>query len=212
MHLESVQIGVARPSTAARRGSTGIYKEPVDRALVTKAGVDGDVIVDIEVHGGPDQAVYVYGRDDYDTWADELDRPLPGGLFGENLTLSSLGARPTRVGDRYRIGELVLEVTSPRIPCATFQEKLGERDWVRRFRAAGRPGAYCRVLSEGEVTKGDPVERVPAPDSNLSLDELTELYFDRAPDAERLRAALASPVASRAREFLEGRLARKVDD
>jgi MOSC domain-containing protein YiiM len=161
------------------------------------------------VHGGADQAVYLYGRDDYDAWADELDRPLPGGMFGENLTLSSLGLPPIRVGDRFRIGDVLLEVTSPRVPCATFQEKLGEPDWVRRFRAAGRPGAYCRVLAGGEVAPGDAVERIPAPVSNITLDELEALYFDRAPDPERLRVALASPVASRARDFLERRLGRR---
>jgi MOSC domain-containing protein YiiM len=204
--LESVNVGHRTVIAAARLGESGIVKQPVDSARITIDGVDGDVIVDTDVHGGPDQAVYVYARDDYDHWAAELRRPLTPGSFGENLTVSTMGGAPVRVGDRYRIGAVLLEVTMPRVPCRTFAAVMDEPDWVRRFRSARRPGYYCRVLSEGDVAAGDPIERLAAPGTNVTIDELADLFADRSADRGRVMAALRSPVAQRGRAHLERRL------
>jgi MOSC domain-containing protein YiiM len=192
----------------ARTISTGIDKRPAERAYVGTLGLRGEVVADTEHHGGRDQAVYVYSREDYAWWESELGRPLAGGSFGENLTLSSFGTDPVRIGDRFYVGPVVLEVTSPRIPCSTFATHMAEERWVLRFRDAERPGFYARVLLEGDVEAGDRVEREPAPAASLPLLELFRLYYDRDADADRLRQALAAPVDERARADLEERLGR----
>jgi MOSC domain-containing protein YiiM len=115
----------------ARTISTGIRKTPVERGYVGTLGLVGDVVADEENHGGPDQAIYVYSSEDYAWWGQELGGLAAPGTFGENLTLSSFGSEPVRIGDRYRVGEALLEVTAPRIPCATFATRMGELNWVR---------------------------------------------------------------------------------
>ena len=192
----------------ARTIATGIDKQPAGRAYVGTLGLRDDVVADTEHHGGRDQAVYVYSREDYAWWETELGRSLAGGSFGENLTLSSFGTDLVRIGDRFHVGPVVLEVTSPRIPCSTFATHMAEEGWVRRFRDGERPGFYARILLEGEVEVGDRVEREPAPAASLPLLELFRLHYDRGADADRLRQALAAPVDERARADLEKRLAR----
>ena len=206
--LESVNLG--RPKTivlGTRSVETGIDKQPVERAFVGRLGLSGDTIADEMHHGGPDQAVYLYSRADYAWWEAELGVPLAPGTFGENLTVSGLGEEP-RPGDRLRIGGAVLELTAPRVPCAVFADRMGERAWVKRFRAAGRPGAYARVLEEGEVEAGDAVELIPTDEPHPSLLDLFRLYYDRKAPADELRRALAAPIAERERHELEERLAQ----
>ena len=144
----------------ARTVETGIRKGPVERGHVGPLGLAGDVVADVENHGGLDQALYLYSSDDYAYWAAELGGTPEPGTFGENLTLSSFGAEPVRIGDRFRVGAALVEVTAPRIPCAVFATRMGEPDWVKRFADARRPGLYVRVLEPGEVAAGDPVERL----------------------------------------------------
>lgn len=191
-----------------RTTRTGLFKEPVPAADVVAEGVVGDTVVETRHHGGPDQAVYVYGADDLAWWSAELGRPVDPGTFGENLTLSTLGS-PVRIGDRYRLGEVVLEVTAPRIPCFKLAARLGDPDFVHRFRAAERPGFYARVLRPGRVHTGDPVERRPAPATAPTLVEVQHLHDDPHAADEALRAALAAPLAERTRAGFEKRLARR---
>ena len=154
-----------------------------------------------------DQAVYLYARDDYAWWEAELGASLGPGTFGENLTVPSLGAEP-RPGDRVWIGGTLLELTAPRIPCATFADRMGDPNWVQRFAAAERPGAYARVLEEGEVAAGDAVELAPTTADHPTIVELMRLYYDRSAPVERLLGALAAPIAVRERASLERRLAK----
>ena len=143
MHVESVNAGRAElMKIGARMVSTGIRKAAVERGHVGTLGLAGDVVADEENHGGPDQAIYLYSSEDYSFWAAELGGLPAPGTFGENLTLSSFGPEAVRIGDRYRVGEALLEVTAPRIPCAVFATRMGEADWVRRFADARRPGLY----------------------------------------------------------------------
>jgi MOSC domain-containing protein YiiM len=208
MRLEAVSVGRRQTiSLGTRTVDTGIDKLPVDRAFVGRLGVAGDTVADTVNHGGPDQAVYLYARSDYAWWEEELGRTLPPGLFGENLTVSSLGAEP-RPGDRLRVGAALLELTAPRIPCAVFANKLHEPAWVKRFAAAGRPGAYARVLEEGEVAPGDEIDLEPAPIEYPTLLELFRLYYEKEPAADAIVRALAAPVAERERAALEERLSR----
>ena len=208
MHLHSIQIAARRTvDVAGRAVETGIFKEPVGEAQVERLGLRGDAIVNTKHHGGPDQAVYVYSAEDYAWWESELGRDLVPGLFGENLTLSTFGSAEVMIGDRWQIGEVVLETTAPRIPCATFGAKMNDAAWPEQFRAARRPGFYARVVDPGWLATGMTAEREAA-ESGLSLLGLLDLTFDREAPAARIAAALEAPVAERDRNALQQRLAR----
>jgi MOSC domain-containing protein YiiM len=194
----------------ARIVETGIRKGPIERGHVGALGLAGDVVADAENHGGLDQALYLYSAYDYAFWADGLGGMPAPGTFGENLTLSSFGSEPVRIGDRFRIGAAVVEVTAPRIPCSVFATRMGDPDWVKRFAEARRPGLYVRVLEPGEVGAGDPVERLGGGEGNPTVIDLMEVWYDKAPDTDLLERLLASPLAERARSNVESKLARAV--
>lgn len=209
MEVVSVNSGRAElMKIGARTVSTGIRKAPVERGYVGTLGLAGDVVADEKHHGGLDQALYLYSSEDYAFWASELGGVPEPGTFGENLTLSSFGAEPVRIGDRFRVGEPLLEVTSPRIPCAVFATRMGEPNWVKRFADARRPGLYVRVLEAGEIAAGDPVERLGGGGDNPTVLELMDAWYDPEPDAALLERLLATPVAVRDRDSLEKKLAR----
>jgi MOSC domain-containing protein YiiM len=135
-----------------------------------RTGLAGDRVFAVDVHGGDDQAAYAFAREDLDAWQGELGRPLANGVFGENLTTSGLDVTGALIGERWRVGdEVVLEVTRPRIPCGTFAAWMGEDDWVKRFIARAVPGAYLRVIAEGEIRAGDPVTVVSRPDHDVTI-------------------------------------------
>ena len=192
----------------ARTVETGIRKSPVERGHVHALGLAGDVVADVENHGGLDQALYLYSSDDYAFWADEFGGVPAPGTFGENLTLSSFGPEPVRIGDRFRVGGALVEVTAPRIPCSVFATRMGEADWVKRFADARRPGLYVRVSEPGEVAAGDPVERLGGGEGSPTVVDLMDVWYDREPDPELLERLLASPLAERARANVERKLAR----
>lgn len=151
-------------TTTTGFGVTAIDKRAVDGPVsFRRFGVFGDVQGDTEHHGGPDQAVYAYSQEDADHWSAALGRPIPAGLFGENLRTSGVETTHAVIGTRWRIGKALLEATSPRVPCATFAERMGEPQWVKRFTRAGRIGTYLRVLESGRAQAGDAVvvEHVP---------------------------------------------------
>jgi MOSC domain-containing protein YiiM len=208
MRLESVNAGKARLRTDGR-GETGIYKEPVTSAVeIGYEGVAGDSVCDSRYHGGPDQAVYVYGGSDYDWWAGRLGHALDPGTFGENLTISGVESARVNVGDRLRVGSVVLlEATAPRIPCGTLSGKMGDASFARTFREAGRPGFYCRVLEAGPVEIGDQVSLEPADGKTVSILEVFEEYYTDHSDEAALRRILAAPIAIRDRRQKEKQLA-----
>ena len=211
MRVTSVNLGSAETVHLGDRAvRTGIGKRPVDRAVVNSRGIVDDEVVDTRHHGGTDQAVYLYSLEDYEWWAGELGRDdLHPGLFGENLTVDLDGHGPLRVGDRLRIGSSVeLEVTAPRIPCAVFANAVGEDRWVARFNEARRHGAYCRVLTGGVVSVGDRIRHRGGDPAFPDVEDLADLHLDPRADVDRLRVALAAPVAERTRVDLERRLAR----
>ncbi|MEU6216835.1 MOSC domain-containing protein [Streptomyces sp. NPDC047022] len=181
MRILSLNLGrpVSVEYTDQQGGVTGIDKRPVDGPVRVTApgpkgtgesGLAGDAVCDLRHHGGDDQAVYAFAREDLDGWERELGRTLPNGSFGENLTTEGIDVSGARIGERWRIGsEVVLEVTSGRIPCRTFQGHLGERGWVKRFTHKGAPGAYLRVITPGEIRAGDPVSIVHRPDHDITV-------------------------------------------
>ncbi|GEM82738.1 MAG: molybdenum cofactor biosynthesis protein [Meiothermus sp.] len=207
MRLLSINLG--RPELlqiAQQTTTTGIYKNPIETAQVSTLGLSGDHVADQEHHGGPDQAVYVYSAEDYDWWMEKLGQALEPGTFGENLTFSSYGQGPVRIGDRFRVGPVLLEVSAPRIPCATLAARMGDPNFVKKFRQAARPGFYARVLEEGQVRHGQSIEKIAAPAQNATLLEVFDLWYDKTPDAARLRWILTAPLAERARAVYAERL------
>lgn len=209
MRLQNVNLARARRLEGVR-GVTGIIKTPVSGPVrVTPWGLEGDAVCDTEHHGGPDQALYLYGRPDYAWFEAELGRPLEPGTFGENLTIEGLVSTEVAVGDRFRVGEVLLEVTAPRIPCATLAARMGEPGFVKRFRAAERPGCYCRVIEEGAVQAGDPVTWTPYSGERVTMLELFRAFFDPAPSEAALRRHLRAPIAERTRNDTEARLRKR---
>ncbi|WNI21784.1 MOSC domain-containing protein [Streptomyces sp. ITFR-16] len=182
MKVLSVNIGRPRPNPWKGLEATGIDKRPVAGPVAVTApgpkgtgavGLAGDRVHDVKHHGGADQAVYAYAREDLDGWQGEFGRPLTDGVFGENLTTLGLDVNGALIGERWRIGpDVVLEVSCARIPCATFQGWLERDGWIKRFTRAARPGAYLRVIEPGDIRTGDPVEIVhrPAHDITVALE------------------------------------------
>lgn len=192
--VEAVSTGKAAP-ISTKSGFSGIDKRPrLGAVAVHRLGLEGDEIVDTENHGGPDQAVYCYCREDYDWWSAELGIELHAGRFGENLTLTGIATADVAVGDRLEGGGLVLEVTSPRIPCATFSVHMDDSQFVSRFFRANRTGFYCRVVSEGAVEAGDALQFSPFVGEPVPITELVERYGYRKLDAATLARYRAAPL------------------
>ena len=210
MQLISINLGEER--TLQRNDhveQTGIFKFPTDKpARITKLGVEGDVIISKKHHGGPDQAVYIYGMADYAWWVNDVAKELiTPGTFGENLTITELESVSFNIGDYLHIGEVTLQVTASRIPCGTFAARMEDLQWVKKFRHAERPGLYCRVLKEGIVKTGDAVSVEKYTGETISIVQVFRDYYDRNKSAETIRHHLNAPVAIRVRESLEKELA-----
>jgi len=173
----SVNLATPRSDPANPGMLTGIDKRPTRDPVPVSApatkgsgGLLGDHVCSAAEHGGPDQAVYAYAREDLDEWATELGVPLTPGTFGENLTTSGIDVTEARIGERWRIGDtVVLEVTRPRIPCRTFAAWLGYRDWIKQFTVRATPGAYFRVIVPGEIRTGDPVAVMARPEHDVTI-------------------------------------------
>jgi len=204
VHLLSLNIGNPRENPWKGLAATGIDKRPVDGPVAVTApgpkgtgavGLAGDRAHDVKHHGGADQALYAYAREDLDTWEQELGRRLHNGSsFGENLTTVGVDVNGALIGERWRIGaDVLLEVTSPRIPCATFQGWLGEAGWLKRFIAARRPGAYLRVIDEGSIRAGDSIEVVVRPEHDVTVALAFRAFTTERDLLARLAAATALP-------------------
>lgn len=175
----TVNMAAAPIRLGTRR--SGIDKRPSAEPLAVRApgprkgglgsGVVGDSVCDSKHHGGDDQAVYAYGREDLDRWEGELGRELSNGMFGENLTTAGADLTACLIGERWSVGDdgLLLEVTSPRTPCQTFVKRLEIPGWIKTFTAAGLPGAYFRVIEPGTVRAGDGIEVVSRPDHAVTI-------------------------------------------
>ncbi len=167
---------------------TAIDKRPVTgRVRLGVLGLAGDEYADKENHGGYEQAIYAYAREDLDWWVERLGYELRDGQFGENITTAGLDITGALIGETWRIGTAVVQITSPRIPCVTFQSWLDEPHWVKRFAAAGRPGAYLRVLAEGTVGAGDQAEVLERPAERVSVAESMRAFYG---DQELMRRVL----------------------
>ncbi|MEO5321564.1 MOSC domain-containing protein [Arthrobacter sp. CC3] len=152
-------------------GVTAIDKRAIDGPVkVHKLGLHGDIQASRIHHGGVDQALYAYSQDDADYWVGELQRDLLPGVFGENLRVAGIGTTTAVIGERWKIGlDVEVEVTSPRVPCATFQRRMDEPQWVKRFTAAGRVGTYLRVIKPGTIRAGDHIHRLFVPKHGVTI-------------------------------------------
>lgn len=173
-HVLSVNTGVRMDFDAATLDHTGIAKRPVDGPVHVHApdsgsGVQGDFVADTKNHGGELKAVYAYAREDLDEWSAELNRDLAPGLFGENLTTAGMDLTNAVLGERWRIGTALLQVTTPRIPCSTFARVMEQQGWVKTFTARATPGAYFRVLEPGAIAAGDEAVLVDRPDHGVTI-------------------------------------------
>jgi MOSC domain-containing protein YiiM len=193
--IRSVNVGRPQPRDWAAIGETAIDKQPAEGMVrVGALGLAGDQVADVRHHGGPDQAVYAFAREDLDHWAEVLGAPIVDGGFGENLTTTGYDVNEAEVGELWQVGTALLEVASIRIPCNDFKAWLGETGfdntaWVKRFTAEGRPGPYVRVREEGELRAGDAVEVVHRPGHGVTVSHMFRaLTTDRSllPDLLRV--------------------------
>ena len=185
--LRSVNVGVPQPRDWADIGRTAIDKRPVAGPVrASRLGLAGDQVADVKHHGGVDQAVYAFAREDLDRWTELLGEPIRDGGFGENLATSGYDVNAAVVGERWRVGSVLLEVASIRTPCQDFKGWLGvggydTTGWVKRFTAEGRPGPYLRVVEEGELQAGDEVEVVDRPGHGVTVSHMFRaLMTDRS--------------------------------
>jgi MOSC domain-containing protein YiiM len=177
----AVNLALPRPNADKGQLLTGIDKRPTDGPVAVRApgpmgggegsGLVGDFIGDSKVHGGDDQAVYAYAREDLNIWQRELERDLGNGMFGENVTTEGLDVTGARIGERWQVGSdgLVLEVSRPRVPCRTFADWLAMKGWVKTFTRAATPGAYLRVIAPGTMRGGDSIVVVDRPDHDVTI-------------------------------------------
>jgi MOSC domain-containing protein YiiM len=206
--IVSVNVGTPR-QISVRRGRpmmSAIVKELVEGPVrVEGVNLAGDDQADRRVHGGPDKAVYAYAREDEDWWAQQLGRQIPDGMFGENLTTEGLDVTGAVIGERWLLGSVVLEVCQPRLPCSKLGLRFGDLKMVKRFGEASRPGAYLRIITEGELQKGDEVTVLSRPEHGITVanvadailvDDSLMAHVATAPElaqdlAEQLRAQAA---------------------
>jgi MOSC domain-containing protein YiiM len=190
---ELISVNVGTPTFVSYRGkqvATSIYKQPVDgRVGVRGVNVDGDQQADLRVHGGPDKAVYAYSREDYEWWEAELGHALGPGTFGENLTVAGIDPTLAVIGERWRVGSALLEVSEPRFPCFKLGIKMGSQAFLKRFANAGRPGAYLRIVSEGELAAGDAIEVIRTPDHGVTIGRFAHAYLGHREELADLLAA-----------------------
>src|SRR3954462_10304500 len=186
----SVNVGGPREfEYNGRPAKRAIWKSPVaGRIAVRGVNLAGDDQADRKAHGGPDKAVYAYAAEDARWWGQEIGRSLAHGEFGENLTTEGIEVNDALIGERWKIGSAVLEVSEPRIPCWRLGVRMSDKMFPRRFTEAMRPGAYLRIVVEGEVGAGDEIRVVERPDQDLTLQDVFRIYTQDRDEAERLLA------------------------
>jgi MOSC domain-containing protein YiiM len=175
-----LSVNVATPRTVMWQGhavTSAIWKSPVAGPLaVAGINVAGDDQADRQAHGGPDKALYAYSTSDYAFWRDQFGVDVKAGLFGENLTIDGIDVSHARVGERWEVGSVLLEVSQPRIPCYKLGMRLQDTAFPRRFAAAERPGAYLRIVREGTLESGTCVRVVHRPDHEVDVAFISRAY------------------------------------
>ncbi len=207
--VRSLNVGVPKV-IGTQRGApvmSAIHKEPVDHRLpVRGVNVDGDDQADRSVHGGPHKAIYAYAAEDAAWWSELLGRPIADGMFGENLTTEGVDCSGAVIGERWRFGSLLLEVAQPRLPCFKLGLHFDDPTMLKQFTKASRPGAYLRIIEEGDVGAGDAIEVVDRPAHGVTTKLVSDAILK---DITLGRMALQAPeLAPNLVEWLEPRVAR----
>ena len=179
--------GIRQFDYEGRMARSAIWKFPVTgRVMVRGVNLDGDDQADREAHGGPDKAVYAYAVEDQTWWEGELGRPLAYGEFGENLSTQGIDVTNALVGERWKVGNALLEVSEPRIPCWRLGVRMGDKHFPRLFTKAGKPGAYLRILSEGDIGAGDEIRVLSRPNDGVSIGDVFRIFTRDRHEAPRL--------------------------
>ncbi len=208
--MQILSINTASPQQLQigdKTETTGIFKKPRQGSvLLGKLGLEGDTIVNTKVHGGEDQAVYLYSAADYAWWGKALGKEIEPGMFGENLTVTDFHDGQLRIGDRLLINDhVLLEITAPRVPCVKFTTKMNDKTFAKKFVAAQRPGAYARVLSPGEIQAGNEIVWQPTDKDYSTISEIFVEWHSKAWSAAVAQKALNSPISKIARGIIEER-------
>lgn len=212
MHIVSINAATATTITAGgKQLQTGIYKQPLNGSItIDKLGIDCDAIVDTTVHGGEDQALYLYSLEDYQWWSQQLGRAIEPGCFGENLTISAFHSKPLKIGDRLTInGSVELEITAPRVPCVKFATRMQDPTFGKKFVAAERPGAYARVIQGGDIQAGDAIQWQPTEQNYVTVKDVFVEWHNKDWSQQVFDQALASPISKIARGIIEERFKRQ---
>ena len=187
-----LSVNVGRPREFDYRGRparSAIWKSPVaGRVAARGINLDGDEQADRKAHGGPHKAAYAYATEDSRWWEQELGRSISFGEFGENLTLQGVDVNGARIGERWQIGTTLLEVSEPRIPCWRLGVRMNDEHFPRRFTEAMRPGAYLRIVIEGELGADDEVRRAELPEHDLTIRDVFRIYTRDRNEVGRLLA------------------------
>lgn len=203
---EVVSVNISPVRSIEVRGKavpTGILKTPVSgRIRVDGVNLHGDDQADRNAHGGPERAAYAYAAEDYAWWARELGRELAPGTFGENLTLRGVDVSGARIGERWRIGTTLFQVTSPRVPCFKLATVMKDPAFVKRFAQALRPGAYLAIVEPGDVATGDEIAVVATPTHALTIASMTDIYFNHH---DRIAELLVPELSDEWREWVTSR-------
>ncbi len=203
--MELIAVNIGQPKEVVYQEKTlktGIYKYPVTHAVnIHKTGVTGDVQVDTKYHGGVEKAVYIYPAEHYDFWKKLLpETDFPLGAFGENLTVSGAPDSQTNIGDVFKVGDVELQVTIPRIPCYKLNIRFDSNLFLKKFYASQHWGFYCSVLKEGAIQIGDKIERLKKDEDNFSVAEFTQLYTSKKPMPALFEKALNTTSLSEKRK------------
>ena len=211
----SVNVGTPREfEYHGRAARSAIWKSPVAGRIAARGvNLSGDDQADRGAHGGPDKAVYAYAVEDARWWEKEIGRPFASGEFGENLTTEGIEVNDALIGERWEIGTTVLEVSEPRIPCWRLGVRMGDSLFVRRFTEALRPGAYLRIVVEGDLCAGDEIRLASKPDTDLTVRDVFRIYTRDRHEAGRLLALPQMSNAWRrwATDFLQKARSRPAD-
>jgi MOSC domain-containing protein YiiM len=215
MQVLSVNVGQPR-QVHTNNGTvlTSIFKSPVEGPVGVRAhNLEGDRQADLTVHGGPWKAVYLYPSEHYPDWAGELPgMDLPFGVFGENLTTCGLTEESAHIGDQYRIGSAVLQVTQPRMPCFKLALRFGRADMVKRFWKSGRSGIYFSIVQEGELRRGDSIERIRNGPEQVSVADIVRLFRRETRDQCLFLRALRTPLHGSWKREIQERWAESESD
>ncbi|MGA2714991.1 MAG: MOSC domain-containing protein [Bryobacteraceae bacterium] len=204
----SVNVGTPKQVPSGKASVlTSIFKSPVEgRADIRRHNVAGDRQSDLTVHGGPNKAVYCYPIEHYPYWQEQLpEMDFSPGMFGENLTTEGITEEAVFIGDQFRVGSALLQVTQPRMPCFKLGIRFGRADMVKRFWQSGRSGIYFSVVEEGDVAAGDAIEKAAQGPEEISVADVVRLYRGDETDAELLGRALRAPLSGSWKQELRER-------